>query len=139
MLKISKVKKPNHQFKEPTVAPGDNRPSVYNRRISSEQIELPDGRICTRVPARKWSKVKIFIFVPGIRVLVLFELKLTGQRMHLEDSVRPVDPLSVSYNHLFAHFRYYLANNLLEGQCFPLRIVLKNRQYLLSQAKIFGK
>ena len=56
--KILKVKKPNHQFKEPTVAPGDNRPSVYNRRISSEQIELPDGRICTRVPARKWSKVK---------------------------------------------------------------------------------
>ena len=66
MLKISKVKKPNHQFKEPTVAPGDNRPSVYNRRISSEQIELPDGRICTRVPARKWSKVKNLIFVPGI-------------------------------------------------------------------------
>ena len=53
------VKKPSHQFKEPTIAPGDNRPSVYNRRISSEQIELPDGRICTRVPARKWSKVKI--------------------------------------------------------------------------------
>lgn len=33
------------------------RPSVYNRRISSEQIELPDGRLCTRVPPRKWSKV----------------------------------------------------------------------------------
>jgi len=32
------------------------RPSVYNRRISSEQIELPDGRLCTRVPPRKWSK-----------------------------------------------------------------------------------
>lgn len=34
------------------------RPSVYNRRISSEQIELPDGRLCTRVPPRKWSKVE---------------------------------------------------------------------------------
>ena len=46
-------------LKEPgsTFSPSDNRPSVYNRRISSEQIELPDGRLCTRVPARKWSKV----------------------------------------------------------------------------------
>jgi hypothetical protein len=35
----------------------DNRPSVYNRRISSEQAHLPDGRLCTRVPARRWSKV----------------------------------------------------------------------------------
>ena len=35
----------------------DNRPSVYNRRISSEQAQLPDGRLCTRVPARRWSKV----------------------------------------------------------------------------------
>ncbi|CBY13927.1 unnamed protein product [Oikopleura dioica] len=34
----------------------DNRPSVYNRRISSEQAHLPDGRLCTRVPARRWSK-----------------------------------------------------------------------------------
>ncbi|CAG5097728.1 Oidioi.mRNA.OKI2018_I69.XSR.g15205.t1.cds [Oikopleura dioica] len=34
----------------------DNRPSVYNRRISSEQAQLPDGRLCTRVPARRWSK-----------------------------------------------------------------------------------
>ena len=37
------------------------RPSVYNRRISSEQIELPDGRLCTRVPPRKWSKVEHLI------------------------------------------------------------------------------
>ena len=36
-----------------------NRPSIYNRRISSEQLELPDGKICTRVPARRWSKVFI--------------------------------------------------------------------------------
>ena len=91
MLKISKVKKPNHQFKEPTVAPGDNRPSVYNRRISSEQIELPDGRICTRVPARKWSKVKNLMIVPGIRRRAI-RTEIDVQRLNLDNLARPVDP-----------------------------------------------
>ena len=50
--------KPNPQFKKPTVLLDDNRPSFNNRRISLEQIELPDGRICTRVPARKRGKVR---------------------------------------------------------------------------------
>ena len=57
--KISKAKKPNHQFKEPTQFKRNKSPSVYHQRIISEQIELPDGRICTRVPARRWRKVKI--------------------------------------------------------------------------------
>ena len=50
--------KPNPQFKKPTVLLDDNRPSFNNRKISLEQIELPDGRICTRVPARKREKVR---------------------------------------------------------------------------------
>ena len=49
--------KPNPQFKKQTVLLDDNRSSFNNRRISLEKIKLPDGRICTRVPARKRGKV----------------------------------------------------------------------------------
>ena len=63
-------------FKEPgsTLLSTDTRPSVYNRRISSEQMELPDGRVCTRVPARKWSKVIFFTRKMGWLFLSIFSV-----------------------------------------------------------------
>ena len=52
------ILKQESSIQNSSVTPYDTtRPSVYNRRISSEQTTLSDGRICTRVPARRWAKV----------------------------------------------------------------------------------
>lgn len=49
-----------------------NRPSIFNRRISSEQTELPDGKVCTRVPARRWSKVRLLKLRDHERLVSLY-------------------------------------------------------------------
>ena len=111
--KILTVKKPNHQFKEPTIAPGDNRPSVYNRRISSEQIELPDGRLCTRVPARKWSKVKIILVTP-IDQCLLFILRwyLTNTFLKVNVSGKYI-PNSLEIDNIWWAMRNSWINNII--------------------------